>query len=98
MGNNSSALEPLTLRIEGMTCSSCVASIERVLNELPGVTATVNFATETAHVMVPAEMNSKELIGAIKSAGYTAREISDTSQVALHSKKSAWALFMSVFF
>ena len=98
MGNNSSALEPLTLRIEGMTCSSCVASIERALNELPGVTATVNFATETAHVMVPAEMNSKELIGAIKSAGYTAREISDTSQVALHSKKSAWALFLSVFF
>ena len=51
MGNNSSALEPLTLRIEGMTCSSCVASIERVLNELPGVTATVNFAKEKAHFM-----------------------------------------------
>lgn len=98
MENKSSALEPLTLSIEGMTCSACVSAIERTLNAIPGVSATVNFATETAHVLAPAEMNSKDLIAAVKSAGYSAREMSDSSQVALHSKKSAWALFFSAIF
>lgn len=93
-----SALEPITLSLEGMTCSSCVATIERTLNAIPGVSATVNFASETAHVMAPAEMNPKELISAIKSAGYSAKEIADSSQVALHSKKSAAALFSATIF
>lgn len=93
-----SALEPVTLSLEGMTCSSCVATIERTLNAIPGVTATVNFASETAHVMAPAEMSPKQLITAIKSAGYSAKEIADSGQVALHSKKSAWALFFAAIF
>lgn len=92
------ALEPITLSVGGMTCSSCVATIERTLNSIPGVSATVNFASETAHVMAPAEMNAKQLINAIKSAGYTASEIADPSQVALHSKKSAAALFFAFIF
>lgn len=92
------ALEPITLSLEGMTCSSCVATIERTLNNIPGVTATVNFASETAHVMAPAELNSKDLISAIKSAGYSATEIADSSQIALHSKKSALALLLAAFF
>lgn len=91
-------LEPITLSIGGMTCSSCVATIERTLNAIPGVSATVNFASETAHVMAPAEMNPKQLISAIKSAGYTAKEIADPSQVALRSKKSATALFFAFLF
>lgn len=92
------SLETITLRLEGMTCSSCVASVERSLNALPGVSATVNFATETAHVLAPAEMPAKELISAVKSAGYSAQLIADTSQVALHSKKSGTALFFALFF
>lgn len=92
------ALEPITLSVGGMTCSSCVATIERTLNAIPGVSATVNFASETAHVMAPAEMSSKQLIGAIKSAGYSASEVADPSQVALHSKKSATALFFALLF
>ncbi|HEY3292142.1 MAG TPA: heavy metal-associated domain-containing protein, partial [Candidatus Nanopelagicaceae bacterium] len=54
-----SALEPITLSVGGMTCSSCVSTIERTLNAIPGVSATVNFASETAHVMAPAEMSPK---------------------------------------
>ncbi|MFA5918648.1 MAG: heavy metal translocating P-type ATPase [Candidatus Nanopelagicaceae bacterium] len=95
---NRTALEPMTLRLEGMTCSSCVATVERALNAIPGVSASVNFASETAHIMAPAEMDSKELIKAIKSAGYSAEEIADNSQIALHSKKSAWALILAALF
>ena len=92
------AIEPITLKIGGMTCSSCVATIERTLNSIPGVSASVNFASETAHVMAPAEMSAKELVNAIKSAGYSASEVADPSQVALHSKKSATALLLALLF
>ena len=92
------SLEPITLRLGGMTCSSCVATIERTLNAIPGVRATVNFASETAHVMAPAEVNPKQLISAIKSAGYTATQIADPNQVALRSKNSATALFFAFLF
>jgi Cu+-exporting ATPase len=93
-----SALEPLTFSVGGMTCASCVTTVERALNEIPGVTATVNLASETAHVMAPAQMNPKELIAAIKSAGYTASELYDPSQIALRSKKSTLALVLAALF
>ncbi len=93
-----SALTPLTFSLEGMTCSACVSTIERTLNAIPGVTATVNFATETAHVMARDEINPKRLIDAIKSAGYGAKEIADVSQIALHSKKSAGSLIFAIIF
>ena len=92
------ALEPITLIVGGMTGSSCVALIERRLNSIPGVRATVNLVSETAHVMAPAEMRPRQLISAIKSAGYSATEVANPSQVALHSKKSATALFFALLF
>lgn len=92
------ALEPITLRIEGMTDASCVTAIEKTLNSIPGVRASVNFAKETAHVMVPAELNPKQLIIAIKSAGYSATQVADPNQVALHNKSSATALFFALLF
>jgi Cu+-exporting ATPase len=60
------------LAIGGMTCASCAAKIERKLNRLGDVTATVNFATETARVSFPADMAAAELIAAVEQAGYTA--------------------------
>ncbi|OBC12463.1 copper-translocating P-type ATPase [Mycobacterium sp. 852013-50091_SCH5140682] len=58
------------LQIDGMTCASCATRIEKKLNKLDGVTATVNYATEKAHVDgdVPAET----LIKVVEDAGYTA--------------------------
>ena len=50
------------LSIGGMTCASCAARIEKKLNKLDGVTATVNFATEKASVSFPAAVNSEDLI------------------------------------
>ena len=66
------ASPPVDLAIEGMTCASCVARVERALKAVPGVTdATVNLATERAHVMGQAD--AAALIRAIDAAGYDAR-------------------------
>ena len=62
----------LELEIGGMTCASCATRVERKLNKLPGVEATVNYATEKAHVQVPAELDVEAVIAAVEAAGYTA--------------------------
>jgi Cu+-exporting ATPase len=63
------------LELEGMTCSSCANRIERRLNGLAGVEATVNFATERAAVAYdPGRVRLEELVGAVESAGYRAHE------------------------
>src|SRR5208282_842351 len=60
------------LAISGMTCASCAARVEKKLNKLDGVTATVNFATETARVGFPAAVSVHDLISMVEQAGYTA--------------------------
>jgi P-type Cu+ transporter len=60
------------LAIGGMTCASCAARIERKLNGLDGVSAAVNFATETARVTFPATVAAEDLVSAVERAGYTA--------------------------
>ena len=66
----------IRLPIEGMTCASCVARIERFLRQTPGVeTATVNLATEVATVRYQADVaDRKRLVGAVEAAGYDVRE------------------------
>src|SRR5918997_6026340 len=60
------------LVISGMTCASCAHRIERKLNGLDGVTATVNYATEKARVSYPEELDPQELIAQVQAAGYAA--------------------------
>ncbi|MGZ8697740.1 MAG: heavy metal translocating P-type ATPase [Gaiellaceae bacterium] len=60
------------LDLEGMTCASCAARIEKKLNKLDGVEATVNFATEQATVHCDPAVPVDALLGAVDSAGYTA--------------------------
>ena len=91
-------LEPTTLAIEGMTCSSCVISVEKALNGVSGVRASINFATETAHILAPADVSVKDLIKTVEKAGYKASLLQDTQSVTLHSKKSAKALFFAFIF
>ncbi|CAD5138790.1 MULTISPECIES: cation-translocating P-type ATPase [unclassified Microbacterium] len=60
------------LEIGGMTCASCAMRIEKKLNRLDGVTATVNYATEKASVTVPAGVDTALLIAEVEKTGYTA--------------------------
>ena len=63
----------ITLGVEGMTCASCVARVEKKLSRLDGVSASVNLATETARVTAPAGISDDDLLAAVARAGYTAR-------------------------
>lgn len=60
------------LAIEGMTCASCVARVEKKLNRLPGVEATVNLPLESARVTVDGPIDTDALVAAVRSAGYDA--------------------------
>ncbi len=60
------------LRLHGMSCASCASRIERGLNELQGVAATVNFAVEQAHVDHDASVSPEDLVRAVESCGYQA--------------------------
>ncbi|MEH0578622.1 MULTISPECIES: heavy metal translocating P-type ATPase [Streptomyces] len=62
------------LLIGGMTCASCAARVEKKLNRMDGVTATVNYATEKAKVSYPAGIQVAELIATVVKTGYTAEE------------------------
>jgi Cu+-exporting ATPase len=66
--------ETLTLRIQGMTCASCVARVERALQEVPGaLKAEVNFAAETAQIeYVPGVASPQGFVQAVRDAGYEA--------------------------
>ena len=71
-GARGGAKRAVDLAIGGMTCASCAARIEKKLNKLAGVTATVNFATEKARVSFPAAISPDDLISVVEQAGYTA--------------------------
>ena len=93
-----SALITQTYSVTGMTCSSCVNSVERTLNAIPGVSASVNFASETVHVVAPSEVKAEVIIRAIKTAGYSATLLEDRADPALHRKGAARALFFATLF
>ena len=74
-GAETSEREELRLDLEGMTCASCAVRIERKLNKLEGVEATVNFATEQATVQRDPSVTENELVEAVKSIGYGASPV-----------------------
>ena len=84
------------LAIEGMTCASCVSKVEKALNAVPGVTrASVNLATERAHVDLAGQVSLSDLIKAVGTAGYEARSLdearNDTKQETQSDKRDAEA-------
>ena len=96
--SQSAPLLAQTFAVTGMTCSACVNSIERALNEMDGVSASVNFASETVHVLAPANLSAELVIKKIKAAGYGATLLSDNSDPALHRKGAARALIFAILF
>ena len=62
----------IELNIEGMTCAACSARIEKVLNRMDGVEATVNLPLETARIAVPDDMEEQTILDKIKKVGYSA--------------------------
>lgn len=74
MTDTSSLTAPTSVELEigGMTCASCAMRIEKKLNRLDGVTATVNYATEKAKVTAPAGFDPAVLIAEVEKTGYTA--------------------------
>ena len=61
------------LDLAGMTCAACASRIERRLNKIDGVIATVNYATERAAVEIDSELTVEEIVEAVKSTGYQAQ-------------------------
>ncbi|WP_033309271.1 heavy metal translocating P-type ATPase [Streptomyces iakyrus] len=70
--DGSAPAQTVDLSITGMTCASCANRIERKLNKMPGVSATVNFATASARVGYPEDLTPEDLIATVKATGYGA--------------------------
>ena len=64
--------QSVELIIGGMTCASCAARVEKKLNRMDGVTATVNYATEKAKVTYPEGLSTNDLVATVEKTGYTA--------------------------
>ncbi|MCM2308236.1 MAG: cadmium-translocating P-type ATPase [Sulfuritalea sp.] len=78
------------LAIGGMTCAACAARIEKQLNKLPGVEATVNFASEKAHVRyVPGLADAERLVAAVLKTGYTATVSDNDTRAEEKARKLA---------
>src|SRR5437667_1501165 len=76
----------LRLDLEGMTCASCAARIEKKLNKLDGVEATVNFATEQATVHFDPGVAVEQLVAAVESAGYGAHPAKAAHEAHAHDE------------
>jgi Cu+-exporting ATPase len=66
-------VEPLQLDVSGMTCAACAGRVERALNKIEGVTASVNYATERAIVSGLGAARASEALERVEKAGYGAR-------------------------
>jgi len=86
---NAPALRSVDLAITGMTCAACAARIEKTLNRIEGATATVNFATEKAHVAMNGGVTVDALLVAVRKAGYDALEVDATNKDVVHEKRAA---------
>ena len=73
MTGTGTAAKDVELVIGGMTCASCVSHVEKALNSLDGVEATVNLATERASVHFPERVTTQDLVDAVAATGYTAQ-------------------------
>ncbi len=82
--------QTLDLAIAGMTCAACSARLERVLNQVPGVEARVNLATEKARLRyMPGLATADDLVAAVARAGFSATPITEASRAEEKARKAA---------
>ncbi len=81
MASPSMSWETVSIAIGGMTCGACAARIERRLNDLDGVAASVNYASERARVRLLVDRPLQTLVEEIQSVGYSARVVEDPTQI-----------------
>jgi Cu+-exporting ATPase len=89
-------IKVVELALEGMTCAACAARIEKALNRIEGVEASVNFATETARVALrPGAATIESLIEAVRRSGYDAR-VQESGTVVDHAadRRAAFRAFL----
>src|SRR5918995_2072248 len=95
----------LELGIEGMTCASCAARVEKKLNQMPGVSASVNYATEKARVSFAPDVAPEDLVATVKATGYTAtlpadpaedHPVEGAGQAAKDEQEAAWRMRLVV--
>lgn len=92
--------ESIQLDITGMTCASCAARIEKRLNKLDGVQASVNYATEKALVLHPTAIRVEDLISAVEGSGYGASlpepDAEPVDHAAVLRTRLVWAAILGV--
>jgi len=94
--NSRTAGAEVALQVEGMTCASCVARVEKALLKVPGVSgAAVNLATEKATVQAAAGVPVAALTAAIEKAGYAAKEVRDDEPGAESALTAWWPVAVS---
>lgn len=94
----------MDLQLIGMTCVNCAAKIEKTLNQIEGVKAEVNFATEKAHVAYPfGQISPEDLIKAVQGVGYQAFEVNSEvgaqkakEEAAAEYRKDLWHFWVSL--
>ncbi|MDF3043952.1 MAG: carbonate dehydratase [Ornithinibacter sp.] len=95
----------LELDIGGMTCASCAARVEKKLNRMPGVSASVNYATEKARVSFAPDVAPEDLVATVRATGYTAtlpappaedHPVEDAGQAAKDEQEAAWRMRLVV--
>jgi Cu+-exporting ATPase len=82
-------LDSVELNVSGMTCGACAASIQNRLNEIDGVEASVNYATETATITLHRFVPAEELVRAVEDAGYGA-SVRDEGEVTIGGTEEAF--------
>ena len=86
----------IDLSIEGMTCASCVARVERTLKKVPGVTgAEVNLATERARVSVDGAVRPAQLAQAVSDAGYAAQVLEADTHAEAQRPQHGWKVALA---
>jgi len=87
----------LDLSISGMSCASCVAQVEKALNKLPEVaSATVNLATERAHIELQKETTAERIVQAVVDAGYGAEVVALHAHPRPEAQTGGWHVAFAV--